>query len=63
MSEEEQDRLPEPLIHLGISTCLLGEQVRYDGGHKLDRFLVNTLGQFVNCLAQVVDTRCHPAPL
>jgi len=26
-------------IKLGISTCLLGENVRYDGGHKLDRFL------------------------
>jgi uncharacterized protein YbgA (DUF1722 family)/uncharacterized protein YbbK (DUF523 family) len=34
-------------IRLGISTCLLGENVRYDGGHKLDRFLVNTLGQYV----------------
>jgi len=34
-------------IKLGISTCLLGENVRYDGGHKLDRFLTDTLGQFV----------------
>jgi uncharacterized protein YbgA (DUF1722 family)/uncharacterized protein YbbK (DUF523 family) len=34
-------------IRLGISTCLLGENVRYDGGHKLDRFLVHTLGQYV----------------
>jgi uncharacterized protein YbgA (DUF1722 family)/uncharacterized protein YbbK (DUF523 family) len=32
------------IIRLGISTCLLGEPVRYDGGHKLDRFLVDTLG-------------------
>jgi uncharacterized protein YbbK (DUF523 family) len=32
-------------IKLGISTCLLGENVRYDGGHKLDRFLTDTLGQ------------------
>jgi uncharacterized protein YbgA (DUF1722 family)/uncharacterized protein YbbK (DUF523 family) len=35
------------LIRLGISTCLLGENVRYDGGHKLDRFLVDTLGRYV----------------
>jgi uncharacterized protein YbgA (DUF1722 family)/uncharacterized protein YbbK (DUF523 family) len=35
------------LIRLGISTCLLGENVRYDGGHKLDRFLVETLGRYV----------------
>lgn len=47
MSVVEEDRLKEPVIRLGISTCLLGERVRYDGGHKLDRFLVYTLGQFV----------------
>ena len=34
-------------IKLGISTCLLGEKVRYDGGQKLDRFLTDTLGQWV----------------
>ena len=34
-------------IKLGISTCLVGENVRYDGSHKLDRFLTETLGQFV----------------
>jgi len=34
-------------IKLGISACLLGEKVRYDGGHKLDRFITETLGQFV----------------
>ena len=34
-------------IRLGVSRCLLGDEVRYDGGHKLDRFLVNTLGNYV----------------
>ncbi|GAB4488642.1 MAG: DUF523 and DUF1722 domain-containing protein [Thermodesulfovibrionales bacterium] len=34
-------------IKLGISACLLGEKVRYDGGHKLDPFLKDTLGRFV----------------
>lgn len=34
-------------IKLGISACLLGEKVRYDGGHKLDHYLADTLGQFV----------------
>jgi len=33
-------------IRIGISRCLLGEQVRYDGGHKLDRFITQTLGQY-----------------
>ena len=35
-------------IRLGISACLLGERVRFDGGHKRDPFLVETLGQFVD---------------
>ena len=47
MSNSEQNRLEEPVLRLGISTCLLGKPVRYDGGHKLDRFLVETLGQYV----------------
>ena len=34
-------------IRLGISTCLLGERVRYDGGHKLDRYLRDVLGRYV----------------
>ncbi len=34
-------------IRLGISQCLLGEAVRYDGGHKRDTFLVDVLGPHV----------------
>lgn len=34
-------------IRLGISSCLLGERVRYDGGHKLDPFLTRTVGRYV----------------
>jgi uncharacterized protein YbgA (DUF1722 family)/uncharacterized protein YbbK (DUF523 family) len=34
-------------IRLGISSCLLGAQVRYDGGHQLDRFLRDVLGAYV----------------
>ncbi len=37
----------EAKIRLGVSSCLLGEKVRFDGGHKLDRFLTETLGRFV----------------
>lgn len=33
-------------VRVGISSCLLGNEVRYDGGHKRDRFLTDTLGQF-----------------
>jgi uncharacterized protein YbbK (DUF523 family) len=34
-------------IRVGISSCLLGETVRFDGGHKRDTFLVETFGRFV----------------
>lgn len=33
-------------IRLGISSCLLGENVRFDGGHKKDHYIVKTLAQF-----------------
>src|SRR2546422_9201339 len=32
---------------VGISQCLLGDNVRYDGGHKLDSVLIETLGRHV----------------
>jgi uncharacterized protein YbgA (DUF1722 family)/uncharacterized protein YbbK (DUF523 family) len=47
MSKLTNNQTQDPVLRLGVSTCLLGESVRYDGGHKLDRFLVNTLGRFV----------------
>jgi len=34
-------------IKIGISSCLLGNKVRWNAGHKRDRFLTDTLGQFV----------------
>src|SRR6185369_16548019 len=34
-------------IRLGVSACLLGEPVRFDGGHKRDPFLVETFGPHV----------------
>jgi len=42
---EAADRRPP--IRIGISACLLGDEVRFDGGHKRDRFLTDTLGPFV----------------
>jgi len=50
-------------IKLGISTCLLGENVRYDGGHKLDRFLTDTLGQYVEYVPVCPEVECGlPVP-
>jgi uncharacterized protein YbbK (DUF523 family) len=34
-------------IRIGVSACLLGEQVRFDDGHKRDAFLTETFGRFV----------------
>ena len=35
-----------PPIRIGISSCLLGDKVRFDKGHKRDAFIVETLGRF-----------------
>lgn len=37
----------EPAVRLGISACLLGERVRWDGGHKRNRFLAGALARHV----------------
>ena len=33
------------------ATCLLGEDVRYDGGHKRDRYITDVLGQYLEFVA------------
>ena len=37
----------DPRPRVGISRCLLGDEVRYDGGHKRDTVLISTLGSLV----------------
>ena len=50
-------------IKLGISSCLLGNKVRYDGGHKLDHFLTDTLGRYVNWVQVCPEVECGlPTP-
>lgn len=34
-------------IRLGVSRCLLGDEVRFDGGHKHDSFLTDVLGRYI----------------
>ena len=36
----------ESKIPIGISSCLLGERVRYDGGHKGHSYITRTLGEY-----------------
>ena len=45
-------------IKLGVSTCLLGEHVRFDGGHKHDRFITDTLGQYVDFVPVCPEAEC-----
>ena len=43
---------------VGISACLLGENVRWNGGHKQDRYLMDTLGQFVDYVPVCPEVEC-----
>ncbi len=43
---------------LGISACLRGEKVRYDGNHKRDSLLIETLGQFVTFVPVCPEAEC-----
>lgn len=38
-------------IPIGISACILGREVRYNGGHKLDRYIRETLGAYMEFVA------------
>ena len=50
-------------IRLGVSQCLLGERVRYDGQHKRDAFIVDTLGQQVDFVPVCPEVECGlPVP-
>jgi uncharacterized protein YbgA (DUF1722 family)/uncharacterized protein YbbK (DUF523 family) len=41
----------EERIRMGVSACLLGQQVRYDGGHKHDRYITDILGEYLEFVA------------
>lgn len=45
-------------INIGISACLLGENVRWNGGHSRDRFITDTLGLFVNFVPVCPEVEC-----
>jgi uncharacterized protein YbgA (DUF1722 family)/uncharacterized protein YbbK (DUF523 family) len=53
----------ETSILVGVSACLLGEHVRYDGGHKHDRYITDTLGRFFSFLPVCPEVGCGmPVP-
>jgi hypothetical protein len=45
-------------MRLGISACLLGQKMRYDGGHKRDTFLVEVFGRYLGVtIGEKIDSR------
>ncbi|MCE5281782.1 MAG: DUF523 and DUF1722 domain-containing protein [Deltaproteobacteria bacterium] len=45
-------------IRIGISACLLGQNVRYDGGHRHDRYLTDTLGRWFEWVPVCPEVEC-----
>jgi uncharacterized protein YbgA (DUF1722 family)/uncharacterized protein YbbK (DUF523 family) len=45
-------------IRIGISACLLGEKVRYDGEHKQDHYLTDTLASYIDWLPVCPESEC-----
>lgn len=45
-------------IKIGVSSCLLGEKVRYDGGHKHDRYITDTLGKLFAIVPVCPEVGC-----
>lgn len=50
-------------IPIGISSCLLGNKVRFDGGHKHDRYITETLGHYLTFVPVCPEVECGlPVP-
>lgn len=45
-------------VKVGVSACLLGYKVRYDGGHKLDRYIRDTLGRYMEFVPVCPEVEC-----
>jgi uncharacterized protein YbgA (DUF1722 family)/uncharacterized protein YbbK (DUF523 family) len=46
------------MIRIGVSSCLLGEPVRYDGQHKHDHFITDTLGLYFEFVGVCPEVEC-----
>ncbi len=50
-------------LRVGISACLLGRNVRYDGGNSLDRLLRDTFGRYLKWVPVCPEVECGlPVP-
>ncbi len=53
----------EEKIRVGVSSCLLGNPVRYDGGHKHDRYITDILAGYFHFIAVCPEVECGlPVP-
>ncbi len=53
----------EERIKLGVSACLLGQNVRYNGGHSRDPFITDTLSKYVEFCPVCPEVECGlPVP-
>jgi uncharacterized protein YbgA (DUF1722 family)/uncharacterized protein YbbK (DUF523 family) len=67
MSVKSQSTIESALnpLRLGVSVCLLGAKVRFDGGHKRNRFIIEELGahfEFVPFCPEVAIGMGAPRP-
>jgi uncharacterized protein YbgA (DUF1722 family)/uncharacterized protein YbbK (DUF523 family) len=45
-------------LKIGVSTCLLGQNVRYNGGHQLNHFIRDILGQYMEFVPVCPEVEC-----
>lgn len=45
-------------IRMGVSSCLLGNKVRFDGGHKRDHYVTDTLGHYFDFVPVCPEVEC-----
>lgn len=52
------DKQFESSITVGVSSCLIGERVRWNGGHQLNHFIKDILGSFFNFIPVCPEFEC-----
>jgi uncharacterized protein YbgA (DUF1722 family)/uncharacterized protein YbbK (DUF523 family) len=63
MTDYSTPQWTEGKPRVGVSACLLGDNVRYNGGHKRDRFLTDTFGEYVEWVPVCPEVECGlPTP-
>lgn len=45
-------------IRIGVSSCLLGNEVRWNGGHARDRYVTDTLGEYFEFVPVCPEVEC-----